>query len=976
MGTDKARVLIIEDEALVARELQSRLTNMGYTVVGIANAPEPAIAMARDTRPDLLLTDINLKDGGDGIDTATLIQQERYVPVVFLTAYSDQETVRRARSASPYGYIIKPVDNRELEIALDIALYKASLERELRETKELLQTALDCIGNCLIFVDREGNVRRCNEAAEQLLGIDDAVAGKPWQEVVQPGEGLGQRIENAMLSGALERLAPFVIKKAKGHCLVEGVIGPLQDGQVLILRELSDIDDQVETLPSPEELLARLAPDRISPDHSFFVQILLSPDHLGEITLNTVDRESVLREIEVVLNQFLRATDLTSRYSEQVIAVSLPYTSLREGEHIANLILKDLSTCRFLDNRIRLSFSAGLADSGPGDQQPFELFRRASWALNIAREAGGSRVIVWRPESEHGAMDEVQPEIGKTYRNLLLLWNLMNIVGPAKSLPEILFKTAAHLLSSYKLENMALLGSQDDALIAYGGANRQEEAIKSPSQLALDADSFSQLQRALTESATEWMLIGNGRALPLRIEEQTLIMWFGEGAELDTEELAFLKSLVSYLATPIGSFLMVPSAAEEIEAAGEESTEIIHSTPRMIALMDQIGEVAKTDATVLLVGESGTGKELLARELHRHSTRKDKPFVIVDCGAVVPSLIESELFGHLRGSFTGADRDYTGRIKEADGGTLLLDEVGELPLEIQVKLLRFVQEQEFTPVGGNRYESVDTRIIAATNKNLRMLAETGQFREDLYYRLNVFEVMVPPLRERHEDVLPIATHYLARYAKQYHKHVTGFTSEAELTLQEYGWPGNIRELRNILQRAVILCKDQRISNIHLGIFSDEHNRMGRSTVDVLPGTELVDRLREQLTLFIRSALAANKYPPVGDWLEEDLMMAAMEQAAGVSSRAADMLGLPESTLRRKWLKLQKRDPGSRQRTGDWQRIKNLVPELLELGSAQLLDQIVTLLLQIASAEATNRNHGAQLLGVSLPTYRRMLASLN
>ncbi len=971
---DKARVLIIEDEALVARELQSRLTTMGYTVVGIANAPEPAIRLARETQPDLLLTDIHLKDGGDGIDTATRIIQERYVPVVFLTAYSDQETVRRARTASPYGYIIKPVDNRELEIALDIALYKASLETELRETKQVLQTALDCIGNCLVFVNSDGDVSRCNEEALALLGLDKSVYGLPWSQVVKPGEGLGQRIDQAMHSRSLERLAPFVIQTRQGHCLVEGVIGPMQDGHVLILRELSEVHDQVERLPSPEELLARLAPGRSSPDHSFFVQILLSPDHIGEITLDDVDREAVMREIESVLNQFLRATDLTSRYSEQIIAVSLPYTSVVEGENIANLILKDLASYRFLNNRIRLSFSAGLADSGPGDQQPFELFRRASWSLNIAREAGGNRVIVWRPESEPTALEEITPEINSTYRNLLLLWNLMNIVGPAKSLPEMLFKTALHLLRSYDLENMALLGIQEGALFCYGGANEEQESLKSPAQLGLDAEAFAAVLAACGNTAGEWQELSVGKALPLRIEDQPLLMWFGGSGRLASEDLEFLQSLVNYLVTPISSFLLAASEIEDTTPGATSDSDLIYATAKMTSLMEQVTEVGKTDATVLLVGESGTGKELLARAIHQASDRSDKPFVIVDCGAVVPSLIESELFGHLRGAFTGADRDYTGRIKEADGGTLMLDEVGELPLDIQVKLLRFVQEQEFTPVGGNRYESVDTRIIAATNRDLRRLTETGEFRDDLYYRLNVFEVQVPPLRERQDDIVLIARHYLRQYASQYRKAIEGFTPEAELALLDYDWPGNVRELRNILQRAVILCKDQRLSNIHLGLFADKSMRQINTSPADPPGGNLVDDFSGQIRVYLRAALAAGETPAIGTWLEVDLLTAAMDKTAGVTSQAAAVLGLPESTLRRKWQKL-KQNPQPLDERGDWSRVARLLPGLLELGSQALLDQTESLLLNIVIDEAPNRNQGAQLMGVSLPTYRRMLAAL-
>ncbi|MDZ7684622.1 MAG: sigma-54 dependent transcriptional regulator [Gammaproteobacteria bacterium] len=219
---------------------------------------------------------------------------------------------------------------------------------------------------------------------------------------------------------------------------------------------------------------------------------------------------------------------------------------------------------------------------------------------------------------------------------------------------------------------------------------------------------------------------------------------------------------------------------------------MLYQSPRMQSIMESVQLVAPTDATVLVVGESGTGKESIARAIHEASPRADQPFIIVDCGAVVGSLIESELFGHVKGAFTGAERDFSGRLKEADGGTVLLDEVGELPLDVQVKLLRFVQEQEIAPVGSKRSQKVDTRIIAATNRDLAAMAESGEFREDLYYRLNVFAITTPPLREREGDLLMLANHFLEDFSQQYGKDIRGFTREAEATLMEQQWPGNIR----------------------------------------------------------------------------------------------------------------------------------------------------------------------------------------
>src|SRR6266498_4258580 len=232
--------------------------------------------------------------------------------------------------------------------------------------------------------------------------------------------------------------------------------------------------------------------------------------------------------------------------------------------------------------------------------------------------------------------------------------------------------------------------------------------------------------------------------------------------------------------------------------------EIVGNSPSLLDVLRQVDQVAPADSTALIIGETGTGKELVARAIHDRSARKARPLVKVNCGAISAGLVESELFGHIKGAFTGALANRDGRFRVADGGTIFLDEVGELPLETQVKLLRVLQEQEFEPIGSSRTVKVDVRIIAATNRDLNAAVAEGKFRRDLYYRLNVFPMLVPPLRERVADVPLLASFFLQRFAKKFSKPVKKVSDTTMHRLASYSWPGNIRELQNVIERAILL----------------------------------------------------------------------------------------------------------------------------------------------------------------------------
>jgi DNA-binding NtrC family response regulator len=249
---------------------------------------------------------------------------------------------------------------------------------------------------------------------------------------------------------------------------------------------------------------------------------------------------------------------------------------------------------------------------------------------------------------------------------------------------------------------------------------------------------------------------------------------------------------------------------EEMSISGSHEPAVFAS-PSFRKIYDLTLQVAASDANILILGESGTGKELIAGTLHRNSLRRERPFVSLNCAALTDTLLESQLFGHLRGAFTGAVMNQKGLLEEADSGTLFLDEIGDVSPAVQAKLLRVIQERDFIPVGSTRPKKVDVRFVAATNKDLEREVREGRFREDLYYRLNVISISLPPLRERPEDIEPLALHFLRRFAGRMSKEIYTIDPETMQALQGYGWPGNVRELENVMERAVILTSGSSIT---------------------------------------------------------------------------------------------------------------------------------------------------------------------
>jgi transcriptional regulator with GAF, ATPase, and Fis domain len=498
-------------------------------------------------------------------------------------------------------------------------------------------------------------------------------------------------------------------------------------------------------------------------------------------------------------------------------------------------------------------------------------------------------------------------------------------------------------------------------------------------------------------------------ALPLVLQKRGLggIVLEGEPAAVSLEgsDRRFLDALACEMAVALDRVQLIGrerdrqrAEKEQLEAEVTDLRRVVHGSRlayrsgAMESLLDTARKAARTDATVLITGESGTGKELLAHTVHELSARHDKPVVVVDCGAISPTLIESELFGHEKGAFTGAHARKPGRLAQADGATVFLDEIGELPLDLQSKLLRFVQEKQFTPVGSVTARRVDVRIIAATNVDLRARVAEGRFREDLFHRLNVVRLHVPPLRERKHDIVHLANIFLQQFAALYRRPAHHFTARAEQLLERHPWVGNVRELQNLVLTSVLFCDDAEVDLGHMQGFQAplppvlaekaaapalEHDVRAAETNG---HPKAVERLRQALGEEIAALLASERgalLPPVGKWLSEELVLTADRLAGGVTRRGAELLGVPETTYRRQLGRASgQQAAGLHVRSPRWPAVASALEEVIQArrGQKDTCEWVeACLLAEVESAAPGDARIASSLLGVTEPTLLRRKA---
>jgi len=380
-----------------------------------------------------------------------------------------------------------------------------------------------------------------------------------------------------------------------------------------------------------------------------------------------------------------------------------------------------------------------------------------------------------------------------------------------------------------------------------------------------------------------------------RLTPEAVVVIMTAYGTVGTAVAAMKEGVYDYLTKPIDldELLLLIERVEREISLGRENRElreqlrekfkvdfIISASRQMEEALNLVRRVASSPATVLILGESGTGKELIARAIHYSSPRADRPFIKVSCAALPENLLESELFGHEKGAFTGAVARRIGRFEQANKGSIFLDEIGDLSPSLQMKLLRVLQEKEFERLGSNQTIKTDVRVIAATNQNLEEAIKRGTFREDLYYRLNVVTISLPPLRERREDIPVLMEHFLKKYSRENKRDVSAISKEAKELLMRYDYPGNVRELENIIERAVVLCRG-----------------------DTLTTQDLPLNLRESKTeVALEEARKRRDLPETLEGIERQLITQALERSGGVQTRAAEELGISERVLRYKMKK--------------------------------------------------------------------------
>ncbi|GAB3023780.1 sigma 54-interacting transcriptional regulator [Spirosoma pulveris] len=752
------KLLIVEDEFLIANDLRRILQKAGYQIIGTTASVAEAKTMITGHTPDIVLLDIFLNDDQTGIDLASWLNEQPVpIPFVFLSANLTDGILEAAKITQPFGFLNKPFREKDVLTTLEIARYRHAHSEEARLRQQ--QEVQIAVNNAIVTIqDRD---QLCQAIAHQIntfvpfsffnlrIGLPDE-ASFYWLMLEKTNTGTFERVNLATLlrdeveDGLIQKLdreAPDALGQEQG-VFTGDAFDQLCD-RYITARSCRDNFGVRSLVLFPIQLKRKA-----------FTTIILSSTRPDGFTQKDYQAVSLIApQIALALDNLLAYEEIEARRQTKTTELAL-VNAFQNGKDSREIIPQ---VAAVLNELI-----------------PFDLL--AVYRIGRILESATIDMAVLKQDGAFVPLTEKD-------------------IVPRNIADQPDWKRALADMETWLVEPTINVGSQFDE-------TRQRSVVTRFYGEALGLKSSMYVPIFSQGKPIAALILASKAAYAFTRKDLCTLQ------DISIELALSLENLSAYERIKVLSEHLEQEKTyltEEIKTS-HNFEEIIGRSPSMQIVFNAIGQVAPTDYTVLIMGETGTGKELIARAVHSLSARRDRPVVKINCAALPAQLIESELFGHERGSFTGATEKRIGKFELANGGTLFLDEIGELPLELQAKLLRAIQEKEIERVGGKGVILINTRIIAATNRNLQQEVAAGRFRSDLYYRLNVFPIVVPPLRERQEDIFPLTMHFLQKISKKLGKPITNIANASLQQLLQYGWPGNIRELEHVLERSAILSQ--------------------------------------------------------------------------------------------------------------------------------------------------------------------------
>lgn len=745
--------------------------------------------------------------------------------------------------------------------------------------------------------------------------------------------------------------------------------------------------------------------------------------------------DKIITEIAQFLQNVTREEDILCRFGGALFGIAFPVIQVEDAEKVANKLLASLQSKCYLEEKLKLEFCLGTATVSfqNTETQSLEaakiLLAQADQSLTKAQKAlveqdniNADNIDISNRYSHLNSIFTADPQTD--YRNMLLLWDITSTIAGETDFETLLEKVISRLAKAFNFNYAGLYGSSDVVENAYAyKIDANNNAVNIDPQHIINDRLVAQLAKQACASHLMEEFKNESLAVVvthLGINTSDCFYLYADNSDFVITQDT--KALISSITLQLGKALRRVRLEQQVNAQLQNQVEallqddfdpskIVHRSESMKRLLRQAQRAATSDATVLITGESGTGKERLMHAIHQFSPRRSKPLVIVDCGAIPETLIESELFGHAKGAFTGATGNVAGKIKEANNGTLILDEIGELPLLMQSKLLRFVQEKHYTPVGSSEVYDVDVKIVAITNRDLAAEVQRGSFRKDLYYRLNVVTLNIPPLRERREDIPLLANYFLNLFAHRYGNGNHFLSAQTLESMKLYDWPGNIRELENCLMQAMLLSESNEISIQQLNL-ANERNA-DESTTDAIVtetkssaaietnpeesheinkcspsinATPYIDEntwrvsLSQAFTVLLEEIERSSQFrtAPIGKWIEDDLVLEAYRFGKENIRDIALKLDISLSTARRRVLQVT-HSPVSTIKPDCWPKVLYQLSPIArgELHVNNCLQVIKLLLLeQMLQTTDGSMSLAAQRLGVSEPTFYKLKKQLS